>query len=100
MISMSTIHTPFLASAISLVASLAATIAIAGSPNGPTIRPTGPEEAVYQWSTQRCADDFIPDSPARAFRRRDNSIALIAAHYKNQFLVGSSFDDLRPNCAV
>ena len=100
MISMSTIRTQLVTSAIALVASLTAAIAVAGPPGGPTLQPTGPEEVAYQWSKQRCADDFIPDSPARAFRRRDNSIAVIAAHYKNQFLVGSSFSDLRPNCAI
>ncbi|WP_027577876.1 hypothetical protein [Bradyrhizobium sp. Ai1a-2] len=97
---MPTVRTQLLASAVSLLIFLTATIAVADQPNGPTIRPSGPETVVYKWSTQKCADDFIPDSPARAFRRRDNSIALIAAHFKNQFLVGRSFNDLKPNCTI
>lgn len=62
------------------------------------IAPIGQEEVVYSWSKQRCSDDFIPDSPARAFRRPDNSIALIAAHYHNQFLTGKNFNDIKPDC--
>jgi hypothetical protein len=62
------------------------------------LAPTGAEEVVYSWSKQRCSDNFIPDSPARAFRRPDNSIALIAAHYQNQFLIGTDFDNLKPDC--
>ncbi|MCA6107134.1 hypothetical protein [Bradyrhizobium cenepequi] len=97
---MPTVRTQLLAATVSILVLLTATIAVAGSPDGPTIRPAGSEEVVFQWSTQRCSDNFIPDSPARAFRRRDNSIALIAAHYNNQFLVGSSFTNLRPDCLV
>jgi len=43
---------------------------------------------------------MIPDSPARAYRRKDGSVVLIAAHFRNRIFEGSSFDDLRPNCAV
>ncbi|WP_454618240.1 hypothetical protein [Bradyrhizobium cenepequi] len=97
---MPTFLTQILPSVVSFLVLLTVTTAVADPHDGPTIRPAGPEQVVYQWSTQRCSDDFIPDSPARAFRRRDNSIALIAAHYNNQFLVGSSFADLKPDCLV
>jgi hypothetical protein len=60
----------------------------------------GPIETVFSWRTQRCDDNFIPDSPARAFRRADGTIALLAAHFTNGFLTGPSFDKLKPNCAV
>jgi hypothetical protein len=57
-------------------------------------------EVIYNYQTQRCDWRSIPDSPARAYRRADGSIVLIAAHFRNRILEGSSFDNLRPNCAV
>lgn len=57
-------------------------------------------EVVYQYRTQRCDWRSIPDSPARAYRRKDGSIVLMAAHFRNRIFEGSSFNDLRPNCAV
>ncbi len=57
-------------------------------------------EVVYRYQTQRCDWRSIPDSPARAYRREDGSIVLIAAHFRNRILEGSSFNDLRPNCVV
>jgi hypothetical protein len=57
-------------------------------------------EVVYSYQSQRCDWRTIPDSPARAYRREDGSIVLIAAHFRNRIFEGSSFDDLRPNCIV
>jgi hypothetical protein len=57
-------------------------------------------EIVYRYQTQRCDWRSIPDSPARAFRRDDGSLVLMAAHFRNRIFEGSSFNDLRPNCAV
>lgn len=57
-------------------------------------------EVVYSYERQRCDWRSIPDSPARAYRRHDGSIALIAAHFRNRVLEGPSFDDLRPDCSV
>ncbi|WP_445501379.1 hypothetical protein [Microvirga sp. G4-2] len=57
-------------------------------------------EVVYDYQTQRCDWRSIPDSPARAYRRADGSIVLIAAHFRNRIFEGSSFDDLQPRCSV
>lgn len=57
-------------------------------------------ETVFRWSDQRCDDLWIPDSPARAYRRRDGSIVLMAAHYTNGIFEGRDFGSLRPNCVV
>lgn len=65
-----------------------------------TLKASPDIESVYAWSKDRCADDFIPNAPARAFRRTDGSIVVIAAHYTNSILEGSSFQLLKPNCAV
>lgn len=57
-------------------------------------------ETVFRWADQRCDDLWIPDSPARAYRRRDGGLVLMAAHYTNGILEGRDFGSLRPNCAV
>lgn len=57
-------------------------------------------EVVYNYQKQRCDTRTIPDSPTRALRREDGSIALISAHFNNRFLEGSDFDSLSPNCNV
>jgi hypothetical protein len=57
-------------------------------------------EVVYRWKTQRCDTKTIPDSPARAYRREDGSLVMIASHFNNRIFEGRDFDDLRPNCSV
>ena len=57
-------------------------------------------EVVFRWADQRCADDWIPDSPARAVRRTDGSILLMATHYTNGVMTGPDFESLRPDCSV
>src|SRR3954452_3996893 len=58
----------------------------------------GEPEAVFRWSEQRCDRLHIPDSAARAFRRSDGQIALLAAHFTNVLLLGEDFDRLTPAC--
>jgi hypothetical protein len=55
-------------------------------------------ETVYSWSTQRCDDNAIPDSPARALHLPDRGILVMATHYNNRVLMGKSFADIRPDC--
>ena len=57
-------------------------------------------EVVYNYQVQRCDWRSIPDSPARAFRREDGSVVLIAAHFRNRIFAGSNFNDLQLNCAT
>jgi hypothetical protein len=63
-----------------------------------TVSP-GPE-VVYSYQRQRCDTRTIPDSPARAYRREDGSVVMIAAHFNNRFFEGSDFEHLSPNCNV
>lgn len=91
---------PGRAAAIAVVVLLSfVTVAQAASPS---LRVSASEqiETVFNWRTQRCDDLYLPDSPARAFRRSDGTLALIAAHYTNGFFVGSSFSSLKPDCAI
>lgn len=57
-------------------------------------------ETVYDYAVEKCHSNTIPDSPARALRRADGSIALIGGHLTNWFMEGASFDSVKPNCAI
>jgi hypothetical protein len=74
--------------------------AAAVAKEAPTFSVSAQPEVVYSYQTQRCDWRSIPDSPARAYRRGDGSLVLIAAHFRNRIFEGRGFDDLRPNCAV
>lgn len=63
------------------------------------ITPASAPQFLYRWSADRCEDEFLPDSPARAFRRADGRMVLLTAHRENWSLVGDSFRTLRPTCA-
>ena len=60
--------------------------------------PNGPEKTLFKWDERRCEPSFIPDAPARAFRRADDRITLLATHSDNWSLTGDSFGTLSPSC--
>lgn len=71
----------------------------------PTIVPagmavTGPVETVFDWSSDRCAYEDIPDLPARAFRDADGNVQLISAHILARRFVGPDLNDLTHDCTV
>jgi hypothetical protein len=43
---------------------------------GPTVKGLGPEQTVFDYSTEACAQWDIPDQPARAFRDDQNRVQL------------------------
>lgn len=55
---------------------------------------------MFQWSTDKCFDENIPDSPARAFRSLNGQVNLYATHFKNSPLVGPSLNEVHSECAV
>lgn len=57
-------------------------------------------ETVFSWRNDRCFDENIPDSPARAFRSKGGVVYLYATHHKNVPLTGASLDNLKPACAT
>lgn len=66
--------------------------------SGVAITQAGPQHTMYRWLTDRCEEGFIPDAPARAFRRADGAMTLIATHHENWMLSGRDFSSLRPSC--
>lgn len=63
-----------------------------------SLNTTGDMRTIYAWSKDRCDDRFIPDAPARVFRRSDGKIALISTHFDNWMMVGQDFQSLKPVC--
>ena len=73
----------------------------AGSPSRlAAVQLAGPEETVFSWARDRCADDDIPDLPARAFRDDRGRVMLIAAHFTNRRFVGPGLGQLEHPCEV
>lgn len=60
---------------------------------------TGPEEVVWDWTTDRCEDAHIPDIAARAFRNADGELNLTISHWDSYPMVGTTFDDLVTDCS-
>jgi hypothetical protein len=65
----------------------------------PQLALVGPTETVFDWSTDRCGDEDIPDLGARAFRGADGRVTLVASHYSTWRFVGASLDELAHDCA-
>jgi len=61
---------------------------------------TGPEEVVFDWTTDRCEDESIPDIAARAFRDASGNVQLNIGHYVNYRMVGPDFDSLVSDCTA
>lgn len=61
---------------------------------------SGPQEMVFDWSTQACVKSHVPDAPARAFRDADGRVHMIASHNDNRRFSGSDLNHLQPECAV
>jgi hypothetical protein len=82
---------------------LAATLlgaAVAAQPRLAPVDPAAVPEAVFRWTTDRCDDWHIPDSPARALRLPDGQVVLLAAHLTNTLLLGPTLDRVAPACAT
>lgn len=60
--------------------------------------PHGPERTLFQWTHSPCHAAIIPDAPARAFRRADGQITLLASQPDNWTLTGASLETLTTDC--
>lgn len=84
---------------------LLALVCLASGPAGAdpgalAISPAGSPRPVYVWATQRCMAEAIPDAPARAFRRADGQVAVIATHYENWAMLGPDAAGVKPRCGT
>ncbi len=53
---------------------------------------------VYDWSTDRCADNAIPDLPVRAFRDETGMVQLNLSFTTNYRMIGPDLDSLQVDC--
>ncbi|RMD83861.1 MAG: hypothetical protein D6815_05500 [Candidatus Dadabacteria bacterium] len=60
----------------------------------------GPEETLFDWTTDRCEDYDVPDAPARAFRDTARLIHLVATHWTGRQMLGGTLDTLTHECSV
>jgi hypothetical protein len=60
----------------------------------------GPEEIVFDWTTDRCETEDIPDLAARAFRDADGKVQLIATHFINRRMIGDDLASVVRDCNV
>jgi len=68
--------------------------------SGASIRVAGSPQTVFDWSTQACAPDEIPDLPVRAFRDYRGRVDLILPHFNSWLLTGPDLDHLGNPCRV
>lgn len=66
----------------------------------PGLRIIGPEETVFDWTTDACEPEDIPDLPARAFRDADGQVHLVSAHIRNRAYVGPGLNEVVHSCDV
>lgn len=64
-----------------------------------TVEVMGAEEIVFDYTTDACDTEDIPDGPAQAFRDADGKIQLIAAHKTAYRMIGDDFNSLTRDCA-
>ena len=58
-----------------------------------------PRQTIFNWNKTACSPDhYIPDGPARAWKRADGKFTLIAAEADNWQLVGTTPFDLQASC--
>ena len=58
----------------------------------------GPPAVIYSTTQSGCGRDFLPDAPARAFKRADGKVALFATSDINWYMLGSSLLSLTSAC--
>lgn len=59
---------------------------------------TGPEEVVFDWTTDRCEPAHIPDIAPRAFRDASGTTHLTIGHWNTYRMSGPNLDELASDC--
>jgi hypothetical protein len=67
-------------------------------PEIPTVEVTGGDQMVFDWTTNKCENNDIPDVPARAFRDSDGKVHLHDSHYVSYEMAGDSLNTVTRNC--
>jgi hypothetical protein len=67
---------------------------------GPSVVVSGRPQTVFDWSSEACAPDELPDLPVRAFRDYRGRVGLILPHFNSWLLSGPDLGHLRDRCRV
>ncbi|QBX99693.1 hypothetical protein E2K80_02275 [Rhodophyticola sp. CCM32] len=67
---------------------------------GPALEVAGAAEVVFDWTTDRCYEEQIPDLPVRAYRDAEGQVNLILSHTSAHRMRGPDFDSLLLDCSV
>jgi hypothetical protein len=78
----------------------AATAAHAYTFGEPGVRATGPEVVQFDYTTQKCSSDDIPDQATRAFRDVNGQVVLINSHHTTRRYQGASLATVTHNCSI
>jgi hypothetical protein len=73
---------------------------VAAQSSQPVLEITGEAELVFDWTTDRCEQNDIPDMVARAFRDAEGQTHLVAAHHVAYFSVGEDLNSVEHRCRV
>jgi hypothetical protein len=60
----------------------------------------GPEEVVFDWTTDQCEPTHIPDIAARAYRDADGNVELTIGHFVNYRMIGPTLDEVVTDCST
>jgi hypothetical protein len=93
-------HSHIVALAAALAAVIAAPAAQAYTFGEPSVRQFGPEVQVYDWSTQKCNNDDIPDQATRAFRDVNDQVVLVNSHHTTRRYQGPTLATVTHNCSI
>jgi hypothetical protein len=63
-----------------------------------TARVAGPPNTVFDWSSEACAPDEVPDLPVRAYRDHRGRVQVILPHYRSWRLSGPDLNHLHNPC--
>ena len=63
-----------------------------------TARVDGPPKTVFDWSSQACSPDELPDAPVRAFRNYRDRIQLVLPFFENWRLTGPNLNHVHVTC--
>ena len=61
---------------------------------------SGPEELVFDWTTDHCEEEHIPDIAARALRDADGNVQLWIGHYVNYRMIGPDLNNVSTDCTL
>ncbi len=77
----------------------AAPVALIPSATATEVSISGEPEVVYDWTTDQCEPEHIPDAAARAFRDADEVVHLVIGHYVSYRMSGPSVDEVATDCS-